>query len=115
MSRLIITGCTGSGESPDPRLLWWSSPHYVAGSAILAHALASPQVEHVTTLSRRPPFNLTEDAKLTSAIIPSDECPKGFDELSPALIDRLKAERHNAVIWALGISQTQVSRDQYVQ
>lgn len=82
-----------------------------AGSAILSAALASNEVSHVTVLSRRPPFVTHE--KLSTIIIPSEECPKGFDELTPAVLDKIKD--HQSVIWALGISQTQVSKEDYVK
>jgi hypothetical protein len=88
-----------------------------AGSAILTQALASPQVAHVTTLSRRPPHDIPngQQSKITSIILPSDEYPQGFDDISPALVDRLKAEGYTSVIWALGISQSQVSKDQCIR
>ena len=81
----------------------------------MTQALASPQVAHVTTLSRRPPYDITGNSKLTTIIIPSTEYPRGFEELSPSLVETLKAEGHTGVIWALGISQTQVNKDQYIQ
>jgi hypothetical protein len=88
-----------------------------AGGAILTQALGSPQVAHVTTLSRRPPYDIPNDqqSKITSIILPSDEYPRGFDDISPALVDRLKAEGYTSVIWALGISQSQVTKDQYIR
>jgi hypothetical protein len=81
----------------------------------LTQALASPQVAHVTTLSRRPPYSVTEGSKLSTIIIPSTEYPRGFEEFSPSLVEKLKAEGHTGVIWALGISQTQVNKEQYIQ
>jgi hypothetical protein len=86
-----------------------------AGSAILTQALAAPHVEHVTTLSRRPPHDVKPNSRLSNIIIPCDECPRGFDEMSTSLVQRLKAEGHTGVIWALGISQTQVTKEQYIQ
>lgn len=86
-----------------------------AGSAILTQALATPQVAHVTTLSRRPPYDVAESPRLTNIILPSAEFPRGFEELSPSLVERLKEEGHTGVIWALGISQIQVNKEQYIQ
>lgn len=74
-------------------------------------ALASPLVSHVTVLSRRAP-NITHE-KLTTIITPSADHPQGFDSLSPELIQKLKG--NSAVIWALGISQTKVSKDEYIR
>jgi hypothetical protein len=114
MSRLIITGVTGCGKSLDI-LRNTNHSSSVAGSAILTQALASPQVAHVTTLSRRPPHDVTEGSKLTTIITPSTEYPRGFEEFPACLVEKLKAEGHTGVIWALGISQTQVNKDQYIQ
>jgi len=94
MSKIIITGATGN-----------------AGSAILDAALASPQVAQVTVLSRRPPF--VEHAKLRTIILPSPEYPKGFDEIPPSLVEKM--EGYTAVIWALGVSQNDVSKEEYIK
>lgn len=80
-----------------------------AGSAVLTNALASPLISHVTVLARRAPA--VQSPKLTTIIVPSDEYPKGFDEIPPSLVERLRGA--DAVIWALGISQTQVSKEEF--
>ncbi|CAK9782654.1 unnamed protein product [Cutaneotrichosporon oleaginosum] len=92
MTSIILTGATGN-----------------AGSAILTNALASPLISRVTVLARRAPS--VQSDKLTTIILPSDEYPRGFEELPPALVERLKG--HDAVVWALGISQTQVDKDEF--
>lgn len=92
MTSIILTGATGT-----------------AGSAVLTNALASPAIAHVTVLARRAPA-VTSD-KLTTIILPSDECPRGFDEIPPALVERLRG--NDAVVWALGISQTQVGKEEF--
>lgn len=81
------------------------------GSAALATALASPLVSHVTVLARRAP-SITHE-KLSTILIPSAEDPRGFESLSSDVVSQLKG--NSAVIWALGISQTQVSKDEYVK
>ncbi|ODO09374.1 hypothetical protein I350_02974 [Cryptococcus amylolentus CBS 6273] len=91
MSKIIITGATGN-----------------AGSAVLSAAIASPNVSHITVLARRPPYET--NAKVEFIQIPSSEYPKGFDEIEPRLVERLRG--HGACIWALGISQTQVKEDE---
>lgn len=124
MTRIILTGATGTGESTSlcsstfgrlalrplsvPALC--RSPQLTtAGSAILTNALASPLISHVTVLARRAPA--VKSDKLTTILVPSDEYPKGFDELPPSLVERLRG--NDAAIWALGISQTQVSKEEF--
>ncbi|WVQ73922.1 hypothetical protein IAR50_003503 [Cryptococcus sp. DSM 104548] len=92
MSRIIVTGATGN-----------------AGSAVLSAAIASPDVSHITVLARRPPYETS--SKVEFIQLPSSEYPKGFDEIEPRLVERLRG--HGACIWALGISQTQVNKDEY--
>ncbi|BEJ12998.1 hypothetical protein CspHIS471_0301720 [Cutaneotrichosporon sp. HIS471] len=92
MTSIILTGATGT-----------------AGSAVLTNALASPLISHVTVLARRAPAVKSE--KLTTIIIPSDEYPRGFDEIPSTLVERLRGS--DAVVWALGISQTQVNKDEF--
>jgi len=65
----------------------------------------------VTVLSRRPPY--ITHPKLTSILLPSLDFPKGFDDFPNSLVEMVKD--HSAVIWALGISQTQVGKDDYVK
>lgn len=110
MTKVIVTGATGTGQSANPPTLTVLT--CLAGSAILENALSDPSISHVTVLSRRAPF-VPPHEKLTTILLPSDEYPKGFDEIPPALLDRVKD--HRAIIWALGISQTKVSAEQYIK
>ncbi|KAK8850387.1 hypothetical protein IAR55_004305 [Kwoniella newhampshirensis] len=96
MSKIVITGATGN-----------------AGSAVLNYALSDSSVSAVSVLSRRPPF--VTHPKLTHIALPSAEHPQGFDEIPSDIIAKLKAEGYNSCIWALGISQTLVSKDEYVK
>nr|XP_031857622.1 uncharacterized protein CI109_006952 [Kwoniella shandongensis]KAA5524694.1 hypothetical protein CI109_006952 [Kwoniella shandongensis] len=93
MSNIIITGATGN-----------------AGSAVLTAAIASPSISKILVLSRREPFETSP--KVTHIKIPSDEYPKGFDEFPPSLVERMK--EYDAVVWALGISQMEVKKDEYI-
>ncbi|WWC73763.1 uncharacterized protein I206_107735 [Kwoniella pini CBS 10737] len=96
MTKVIITGATGN-----------------AGSAILTAAIASPTVSQIAVLSRKPPFD--SSTKINHILIPSAEYPNGFDEISPELIDQLRKDGYESCIWALGISQTQVNKDDYIK
>ncbi|CAK9780249.1 NAD(P)-binding protein [Cutaneotrichosporon oleaginosum] len=89
---LLLTGATGT-----------------AGSAILAAALASPRIAHVTILGRRAP---PPHAKLTALTLPSAEWGS-FDALSPALVARVAD--CDAVVWALGAMRTQVDMEEYAR
>ncbi|WVQ79347.1 hypothetical protein IAT38_001444 [Cryptococcus sp. DSM 104549] len=94
MSKIIVTGATGN-----------------AGSAVLTAAIASPNISHITVLARREPYETSPKVEFIQ--IPSSEYPKGFEELPPALIERLRG--HTACVWAQGISQTQVNKEEYVK
>mmetsp|Transcript_7251 Transcript_7251/g.21409 ORF Transcript_7251/g.21409 Transcript_7251/m.21409 type:complete len:226 (-) Transcript_7251:559-1236(-) len=83
--KIIITGATGT-----------------AGSEVLRQALAHPGIEAVTTLVRRDTG--VEHPKLTTVI------HKDFSSYD-AVKDQLAG--HHACLWCLGISQTQVSADEY--
>jgi hypothetical protein len=90
-----------------------SRSHAAAGSGILTAALASPLVSGVTVISRKPPY--ITHPKLTTILLAPPDYPEGFDahEVPPSLLERLKG--HSAVIWALGISQTQVNQQDYIK
>ncbi|WRT69635.1 uncharacterized protein IL334_006624 [Kwoniella shivajii] len=96
MSKVIVTGVTGN-----------------AGSAVLTAAIASPTISSIAVLSRKPPFETSSKIKFIQ--LPSSEYPKGFDEIPTSLIDDLKKEGYLSCIWALGISQTQVKKDEYIK
>jgi hypothetical protein len=82
-----------------------------AGSATLAAALASPNVSHVTVLSRRAP-SITHP-KLQTILVPSPDHPGSFEKLPPSVLEAVKD--HQGVIWALGVSSTQVKGAEYVK
>ncbi|WWC65762.1 uncharacterized protein I303_108384 [Kwoniella dejecticola CBS 10117] len=96
MAKVIITGATGN-----------------AGSAVLTAAIASPSISQIAVLSRKPPFDTS--SKINHIQLPSAEYPKGFDEIPPELVDRLRKDGYESCIWALGISQTQVNKEEYVK
>ncbi|KAE8141548.1 hypothetical protein BDV38DRAFT_189364 [Aspergillus pseudotamarii] len=90
--RLILTGATG-----------------MVGSAALNHVLSLPpgEVSHLYILSRKS-VPIAEDRPDVTVIE-----HKNFNEYSPELLEKLKGA--DGCIWALGISQTQVSKDEYVK
>ncbi|KAK6908509.1 hypothetical protein I203_102511 [Kwoniella mangroviensis CBS 8507] len=96
MSKVIITGATGN-----------------AGSAVLSAAVASPGISQIAVIARRPPFE--ESPKIKYIRFPSAEHPRGFEEISPSLVDELKKDGYESCIWALGISQTQVNKEDYIK
>ncbi len=129
MSKVIVTGATGNGTT-SPNTLFLKSRSLLtvislsslslplplshtrsAGSAILSAALSSPSITQVTVLSRREPY--ITHPKLSTILLPSEDYPRGFDDFAPVLIERVKD--HQAVIWGLGISQTQVNNDDYIK
>ncbi|ORY34807.1 hypothetical protein BCR39DRAFT_503294 [Naematelia encephala] len=88
MVKVILTGATGN-----------------AGSAALIAALAHPLISAVTTLGRRGPY--TENPAINPITV-SD-----FTTFPPDLVSQVAD--HGAIIWALGISQTKVSSEEYVK
>ena len=82
--KLILTGATG-----------------FAGGEVLKQALADPAVERVTVLTRRP-LGLTH-AKLNEVVL------RDFLDYSAIRLDDA-----DACIWCLGVSQSQVGKEQYV-
>ncbi|KAE8355674.1 hypothetical protein BDV28DRAFT_26880 [Aspergillus coremiiformis] len=89
---LILTGATG-----------------LVGSAALNHILSLPpgQISRLSILSRKPvpiPKNRPEITVINH---------QDFNEYSPELLSTLKPA--DGCIWALGISQTQASKDEYIK
>lgn len=83
---LVLTGATGT-----------------VGSAVLKHCLADPAVTRLSILSRRPVPQIDGHPKATT-IIHSD-----FTSYPPHVLSQLKGA--HGCIWALGISQTQVTKE----
>ncbi|KAI1125529.1 putative nucleoside-diphosphate-sugar epimerase [Nemania abortiva] len=89
---LILTGATG-----------------LVGSGVLDAMIKMKDVTKISILSRRP-VPMAEDAKdpRINVIIHKD-----FAKYDSAVLDQLKGAR--GCVWALGISQTQVSKEDYVK
>ncbi|KAI0195501.1 putative nucleoside-diphosphate-sugar epimerase [Astrocystis sublimbata] len=89
---LILTGATG-----------------LVGSGVLDAMIKMKDVSKISILSRRP-VPMVEDAKDSriNVIIHKD-----FSKYDPAVLDQLKGAQ--GCVWALGISQTQVSKEEYVK
>ncbi|GAD98533.1 hypothetical protein AN3421.2 [Paecilomyces variotii No. 5] len=89
---LILTGATG-----------------LVGSAALAHILSLPpgSVSRLSILSRRP-VPMAENKPNVTVIEHRD-----FSQYPPELLEKLKGA--NGVIWAQGISQTEVPKDEYIK
>ena len=85
--KIIVTGATG-----------------VAGSEVVRQALLDDAIESVTALVRRPPA--IQHPKLRIVL------HENFRDYSP--LTQLFAE-NDACLWCLGISQTQVSQDEYIR
>lgn len=83
--KILITGATGT-----------------AGSEVVEQAILDKEIELITVLSRRP--LTTEDPRIKTVI------HQEFSDYS-GLNDLLKEQ--DACIWCLGISQTQVTKEQY--
>jgi len=89
MSSIIITGATG-----------------IAGSGVLRQCLADGSVRRVTVISRNPlPEILLRDNPKLEVIIHKDFA--NYETISESL------KGHDACFWCLGISQSQVSKDEY--
>jgi nucleoside-diphosphate-sugar epimerase len=84
--KLILTGATG-----------------FVGNEVLYHALEDANVESVTVLTRRP--IRTAHAKLKELVL------KDFLDYAP-IREHLMAD---ACIWALGVSQTEVTKEEYIR
>ncbi|ORY34793.1 hypothetical protein BCR39DRAFT_131044 [Naematelia encephala] len=90
MVKLILTGATGN-----------------AGSAVLAAAVASPSISHITVLSRRPP-RLT-CPKVTFVLLPS----QSFEVLPDDVLSQVAD--HRACVWALSAPYRSCPDDEYVK
>jgi hypothetical protein len=78
--KIILTGCTG-----------------FIGSEILTQCLAHPFITHIYILTRRPHPDAKFSHKKISQLLHED-----FESYPQALLDRLRDERVEACIWALG-------------
>ncbi|EFQ33786.1 nucleoside-diphosphate-sugar epimerase [Colletotrichum graminicola] len=89
---LILTGATG-----------------LVGSGALDAMIKMKDITKISVLSRRP-VPMAEDAKdpRVNVIIHKD-----FEQYDAELLDKLKGA--NGAVWALGISQNQVSKEAYVK
>ncbi|KAI1109106.1 putative nucleoside-diphosphate-sugar epimerase [Nemania sp. NC0429] len=89
---LILTGATG-----------------LVGSGVLDAMIKTKDITKISILSRRP-VPMADDAKdpRINVIIHKD-----FTKYDSAVLDQLKGAR--GCVWALGISQTQVSKEEYVK
>ncbi|KAI3319486.1 putative nucleoside-diphosphate-sugar epimerase [Xylariaceae sp. AK1471] len=89
---VILTGATG-----------------LVGSGVLDAMIKMKDVTKISILSRRP-VQMAEDVKdpRINVIIHKD-----FANYDSAVLDQLKGAR--GCVWALGISQTQVSKEEYVK
>jgi nucleoside-diphosphate-sugar epimerase len=91
---LILTGATG-----------------LVGSGVLAHILSLPagQVTRLSILSRKPVAMAEGANNLNVKFIHHDD----FSSYSPELLQELKGA--DGVVWALGISQNEVNKEDYVK
>ncbi|TIC99172.1 Protein fmp52, mitochondrial [Colletotrichum higginsianum] len=89
---LILTGATG-----------------LVGSGVLDAMIKMKDVTKISILSRRP-IPMADDAKdpRINVIIHKD-----FERYDPKLLDKLRGA--NGAVWALGISQNKVSKEDYVK
>ncbi|KAH7107328.1 hypothetical protein BKA62DRAFT_683028 [Auriculariales sp. MPI-PUGE-AT-0066] len=91
---LVLTGATGT-----------------VGTGVLTHCLASTRVTRLSILSRRP-FDLPTgpglDASKAQVIVHTD-----YLNYPSELLDHLKDVK--GVIWSQGVSQTQVSKEEYIK
>ncbi|KAF5002006.1 hypothetical protein FGRMN_667 [Fusarium graminum] len=86
---LILTGATG-----------------LVGSGVLDAMLKSKSITKISILSRRPVPLASDDPKVNVIL------HKDFEKYEPQVIDQLRGA--NGVVWALGVSQLQVSKEEYV-
>ncbi|KAI1496049.1 nucleoside-diphosphate-sugar epimerase [Biscogniauxia marginata] len=89
---IILTGATG-----------------LVGSGVLDAMIKMKDITKISILSRRP-VKMVEDVKdpRINVIIHKD-----FTKYEPAVLSQLKGAQ--GCVWALGISQTQVSKEEYVK
>ncbi|KAF5242373.1 hypothetical protein FAUST_3384 [Fusarium austroamericanum] len=86
---LILTGATG-----------------LVGSSVLDAMLKSKDITKISILSRRP-VPLAEKDSRVNTIIHED-----FTKYEPKVLEQLQGA--NGVVWALGISQLKVTKEEYV-
>ncbi|KIW17445.1 hypothetical protein PV08_04639 [Exophiala spinifera] len=107
MVHLILTGATG-----------------LVGSAVLSHILslpasATPRITRLSILSRNTDISLLSDSPPAGTPRTNKHTTieviehKDFTRYPPELLRRL--EGADACIWALGVSQNDVSKDKYVE
>ncbi|KAF7297629.1 NAD(P)-bd-dom domain-containing protein [Mycena kentingensis (nom. inval.)] len=91
---ILLTGATGT-----------------VGNGVLRVALADPRITRLSILSRRD-FALPAgfDHSKAEVIVHTD-----YTQYPDALLDRLKAQGCTGCIWAQGISQTQVNKEEYIR
>jgi len=91
---LILTGATG-----------------IVGSGVLAHMLSLPasQVTRLSILSRKPVAMAEETNKPHVRVIHHED----FSSYPPEVLQELKGA--DGVVWALGISQTEVNEEDYIK
>ncbi|KAF8522569.1 hypothetical protein BU17DRAFT_64265 [Hysterangium stoloniferum] len=87
---IILTGATGT-----------------CGGAVLQHCISTPAITRVTVIARRP-VKLAEGQEKVKVVLHDD-----FTHYSQPLLDQLKGAE--GCIWALGISQTLVNKEEYVK
>lgn len=116
MSRLIITGATGTGafslSYPHPTKQLTPDSRFLAGFAAYLAALADPSVSYITLLLRREipswadlPSHASEKTK---TIIVKD-----FVQYSDELVSLIA--NHDGCVWALGKSAQGLSEEEYVK
>ncbi|KAL2679200.1 hypothetical protein Neosp_009964 [[Neocosmospora] mangrovei] len=86
---LILTGATG-----------------LVGSGVLDAMLKSKEITKISILSRRPVPLAANDPKAKVII------HKDFEKYEPELLNKLQGA--NGIVWALGISQLKVTKDEYI-
>ncbi|EFW99899.1 nucleoside-diphosphate-sugar epimerase [Grosmannia clavigera kw1407] len=95
---LILTGATG-----------------LVGSGVLDAVLAMPDVTRISILSRRPVPMVETRTKAGDPVITPDRVRvilhQDFSVYDDSLLEQLSGAA--GVVWALGISQTQVDKDEY--
>ncbi|KAI6753227.1 hypothetical protein HG531_005396 [Fusarium graminearum] len=86
---LILTGATG-----------------LVGSSVLDAMLKSKEITKISILSRRPVPLAEKDSRVNTII------HKDFTKYEPKVLEQLQGA--NGVVWALGISQLKVTKEEYV-
>lgn len=87
---IILTGATGT-----------------CGSAVLRYCLSEPKITRISVLSRRPVAQAEGQEKVYVIL------HENFAEYPTRVLEQLKGA--TACIWALGISQTLVTKEEYVK